>query len=239
VNVCIYPASKPEKIKARKTKEEADATRESILRAALDLFSEKGFSRTTFSDIAKRIGMTRGAVYWHFENKEALLTALIEFAHDYKDQLVESKIPDIQTLDDLREAVVMYGRVTAEDELVRKMHFFMHFQMEWSQELLGETHERINEIRRSHLEGFKHCFEVPQIAPHLKEGADLDQLVMTLAAFWMGTCNMFLANCPFKALMGSGDEAAGEAWKKGLPEAIGYGFDLVMNGILKEESGYE
>lgn len=52
----------------RRTKEEAEATRESVLRAALDLFSEKGYSRTTLNDIAKRIGMSRGAVYWHFVN---------------------------------------------------------------------------------------------------------------------------------------------------------------------------
>jgi AcrR family transcriptional regulator len=224
---------------ARRTKEEAEVTRENILRAALELFAEQGYSRTTFAQIGKRIGMTRGAVYWHFENKEALLTALVEFAHDYKDRLVESKIPDIQTLSDLRDAVVMYARVVAEDELVRKVQFFMHFQMEWSQDLLTETHEKINEIRRSHLEGFKHCFEVPQIASILKDGTDLDQLVVTIAAFWMGCCNMFLANCPFEALADDGDRAEGEAWQKSLTQAIGDGFDLIMNGVLNEESGNE
>lgn len=45
---------------ARRTNEQAQQTRENILRGALDVFSEKGFSRSTLSDIAKRIGMTRG-----------------------------------------------------------------------------------------------------------------------------------------------------------------------------------
>ena len=219
---------------ARKTKEEAAATRESILRAALDLFSEKGYSSTTFNDIAKRIGMTRGAVYWHFENKEALLTALVEFTHDYKDTLVEERVPDTETLADLREAVVMYARVVAEDDLVRKMQFFLNLQMEWSQDLLKETHEKIGEIRRSHLEGFRQCFEVPQIQPLLKSETDLDQLVLILAALWMGTCNMFLATCPF-ADVESGS-TAGRAWCDGLVKTIGDGFDMVMNGVLKEEN---
>ena len=222
---------------ARRTKEEADATRESILTAALDLFSEKGYSRTTFSNIAKRIGMTRGAVYWHFENKEALLTELVEFIHDYKDKLVEERIPEMDTLEDVREAVVMYARVVAEDDRVRKMQFFLHFQMEWSQDLLNETREQISQIRQSHLEEFKHCFEVPQVAPLLKEGTDLDPLVLTLAAAWMGTCNMFLASCPFKEV--EERSAVGTAWQEGLAHAIGRGFDMVMNGVLKEESGYE
>ncbi len=100
---------------ARKTKEEAQATRESVLIAALDLFSEKGFSRTTFSDIAKRIGMTRGAVYWHFDNKSALLAALIDYVHERKKQLVGIWIPDIRTMDDLRLAFVSHARMVAED----------------------------------------------------------------------------------------------------------------------------
>ena len=217
----------------RRTKEEAGATRESVLRVALDLFSEKGYSRTTFSDIAKRIGMTRGAVYWHFENKEALLAALMEFAHGYKERLVDERIPDIRTLADLRDAFVMYARVVAEDDLIHRFEFFVHFQMEWSQELLSETHKKLNEIRQSPLEEFKHCFEEPQIAPLVKEGTDLDQLVMTLAAFWMGTCNIFFGGCPFVELALPDEEASNGSWHLDLVEAIGHGFDLIMSGVLK------
>ncbi|MBU4603719.1 MAG: TetR family transcriptional regulator, partial [Proteobacteria bacterium] len=53
---------------ARKTNEQAQETRRKILAGALNVFSEKGFSRSTLGDIAKRIGMTRGAVYWHFKD---------------------------------------------------------------------------------------------------------------------------------------------------------------------------
>lgn len=63
---------------ARKTKEEALKTRELLLDAAIEIFSTKGVSRTTLADIAKQANMTRGAVYWHFENKDAVLEALWE-----------------------------------------------------------------------------------------------------------------------------------------------------------------
>ena len=53
----------------RKTKAETENTKTQILQAALDSFYEKGFSKTSFDDIAKRIGMTKGAVYWYFRNK--------------------------------------------------------------------------------------------------------------------------------------------------------------------------
>jgi len=65
-------------IMARKTKEEALKTRDAILDAAVQIFSVKGVSRTTLANIAKEAGVTRGAIYWHFKNKEDLLGALWE-----------------------------------------------------------------------------------------------------------------------------------------------------------------
>lgn len=61
---------------ARRTKEDALKTRESIIDAAIELFASKGVSSTTLANIATKAGVTRGAVYWHFSNKDALIEAL-------------------------------------------------------------------------------------------------------------------------------------------------------------------
>jgi len=61
---------------ARKTKQEAQKTREAIIDAAVEMFSAQGVSRTTLVDIARQAGVTRGAIYWHFKNKVDLLDAL-------------------------------------------------------------------------------------------------------------------------------------------------------------------
>jgi TetR/AcrR family acrAB operon transcriptional repressor len=63
---------------ARKTKEDAQATRSAILDAAVRVFSIRGVSRASLADIAKEAGVTRGAIYWHFANKVDLLNALWE-----------------------------------------------------------------------------------------------------------------------------------------------------------------
>ena len=47
---------------ARKTKEDTEQTKSAILDSALRTFYEKGFSRTTFDEIAKRINLTKGAI---------------------------------------------------------------------------------------------------------------------------------------------------------------------------------
>ena len=62
----------------RRTKEEAEQTRRDIMTAALRTFDRRGISRTTMEHIAKDAGVTRGAIYWHFEHKQALLRAIRE-----------------------------------------------------------------------------------------------------------------------------------------------------------------
>ena len=62
---------------ARKSKEEAEKTRQAVIEAALDVFSEKGYVKATFDEIAARAGFTKGAVYWYFRNKADLVSALI------------------------------------------------------------------------------------------------------------------------------------------------------------------
>ena len=62
----------------RRTLENAMQTKKKILETAQRLFSRRGFERTSLSDIAKGAGCTRGAIYWHFENKEELLMSLLE-----------------------------------------------------------------------------------------------------------------------------------------------------------------
>lgn len=52
--------------------------RETILEAAKEVFSEKGFHATTIADVAKRAGMSYGSIYWYFDSKEALFHALMD-----------------------------------------------------------------------------------------------------------------------------------------------------------------
>ncbi len=62
----------------RKTKEDAEITRQQIINAARMVFLSKGVSKTTLEQIATRAGVTRGAVYWHFKNKTELFHAMRE-----------------------------------------------------------------------------------------------------------------------------------------------------------------
>lgn len=53
-------------------------TKQEILNAALDLFSVQGFEATSISQIANAVGIRKASLYSHFENKQAILVAIVK-----------------------------------------------------------------------------------------------------------------------------------------------------------------
>jgi AcrR family transcriptional regulator len=58
----------------------SEATRRKIIASAVELFNEIGYPATGLGDIIERAEMTKGALYYHFDSKESLATAIIEEA---------------------------------------------------------------------------------------------------------------------------------------------------------------
>lgn len=73
----------------RRTKEEAEKTRTAILASAERLFLARGVAHTSLDLIAKDAGVTRGAVYWHFENKAHLFHEMLNQVRLPPEQLIE------------------------------------------------------------------------------------------------------------------------------------------------------
>ena len=63
---------------ARRSKEDALATRNSLLDAAERVFLAQGVAGTSLNDIALAAGTTRGAIYWHFRDKADLFNAMMD-----------------------------------------------------------------------------------------------------------------------------------------------------------------
>ncbi len=61
----------------KRSKDDAKQTREAVLKAALKVFSAKGYARATLDEIARAAKVTRGAVYHHFTDKAAIYQALL------------------------------------------------------------------------------------------------------------------------------------------------------------------
>ncbi len=136
----------------RKTKQEAQATRELILDAAGTLFQRKGVSHTSLSDIACAAGVTRGAIYWHFENKVDLFNQMHARVHLPIESLSKQTASDAEPdpLDRLRDLLVLILRETVHNPRQRQVLEILFHKCEFICEM-GELVERQEAL---HLEAF-------------------------------------------------------------------------------------
>jgi len=197
----------------RKTKEEAENTRREIMKAALDVFCQKGYSRTTFEDIAARINLTKGAVYWHFKNKPDLLMELLRehFNNHFQNE------PVVNTLNDLRSVMVMEAERIQNDEEERKFLFFAMFQMEWSEAMVNKLHETILGVRDFPLQRIKNALTNIKNSGELAEDINIEEVALVVLHLWKGA----LAD---EIVSGSSGNFA---------NVIGKSIDLMINGIKK------
>ncbi len=82
-------------------------TRERILDVALELFGEHGYESTSLRDIAERLGVTKAALYYHFERKEDILLELHLRVH----ALGREALEELASLDDAQRRADAWPRV--------------------------------------------------------------------------------------------------------------------------------
>jgi AcrR family transcriptional regulator len=129
---------------SRKTKEEAEKTRSRILANALTLFVKKGYENTTFIDIAEKLKMTKGAVYWHFKSKSDLLSALMEEALNRFSSTLSERIKgrELTFVEVGNILVEIAERIVSEK---KRCEFFMLMQvgLKWTDKELANLAKRL------------------------------------------------------------------------------------------------
>lgn len=168
----------------RRTKAEAQATRQSILDAAEALFQARGVSRTSLQDIAAAAGVTRGAVYWHFEDKGALFNAMMERV---KLPLEETSArleacEAIQPLARLREMLVGTLSRIADDPQTHRVFEIATQKVEYSDEMAG-VRQRHRQAVQEHVATIARCLQRGGLAP--AQALGLHALVVGLIHTWM------------------------------------------------------
>jgi AcrR family transcriptional regulator len=84
----------------RATRPSADGTRERILAAALDLFSELSFDGATTRDIAARAGVTQPLLNYHFRSKDELWRAAVDGLFETLERALSSRADGLRGVDE-------------------------------------------------------------------------------------------------------------------------------------------
>lgn len=202
---------------ARKCKEDAEKTRLAIIDAALDVFSERGYAKATFDEIAARAGFTKGAVYWYFRNKADLVASLIIEYFEKKRLEIALNIPEADTLEDLLEYFVLWAKASREDLRFAKFNRFTICQMEWSEAVVNRVQKSLLTQRDFHLEKIKNVLVKLEKRGELKENIDVDMISEVIRSVYVGII--------FSSLNGMS--------KGDIVEKVRLGLSCMLNGIKK------
>ena len=157
---------------ARRTKQDALATRNLILDTAERVFQRRGVSRTSLHEIAQEAGLTRGAIYWHFENKAELFDAMmLRVTLPLESRLDRSCASDAQDpLIFLRRGVAEALGQTVRDPQVRRVFEIASHKTEYVDELevirdrrIAFREECLGDLERL----FAAAMELGQIGRHI------------------------------------------------------------------------
>jgi TetR/AcrR family acrAB operon transcriptional repressor len=170
----------------RRTKEDAEATKEDILKAAKDVFSRKGYTAATLADIAEQAGITKGAIYWHFDNKSELYQqVLAQGFTGYYDLMAGILTEDIPPLEKIKKAMTAVLVAFEQDEEYRASVGLLLFKTEASEEMQPVI-TRVVEFNQAIYTTLVELIEQGIARREIDPGVDPEQLAFGLMGFVHG-----------------------------------------------------
>ena len=172
----------------RKTKEEAEKTRARILASALSLFVKKGYEHTTFTDIAARLKLTKGAVYWHFASKEALLVELVDRALQKFRRQIEELMPTGElTFPAVADMMVKNAETLVADPRGCAFFRLMKCQIRWSDKSMDSVRaDLLTDDMFGPREAFRRAVANDIAAGRVSASVDAEEVAVVSMAIWDG-----------------------------------------------------
>lgn len=178
---------------ARRSKQDAQLTRDAILDAAEQVFRDKGVARARMEDIAQGANCTRGAVYWHFRNKTDVLLALSERVslplYDQINQLIAARPAD--PLGAWRDHLLHWvGKIELCEQQQNTCDILIN-----RCELSGEL-ESLRDLERQRsaffIDSTRRLFEMARDAGQLRPDADLALAALAMHGMIHGLIRLWL-----------------------------------------------
>lgn len=179
---------------ARKTKAEAQQTRQQIIEAARDVFHEHGVARSTLEQVACRAGLTRGAVYWHFKDKTELFQAVREDVFDPMNERLDAILltdRHSNPLDAIEAALQELFLVLDECPTVRQMLEIMLLRCEYADEFAAVQPES-ERPGTEFLERLEGVYEKAAAQGLLRPGANPEAMALDTWVFVGGLVHVLI-----------------------------------------------
>jgi AcrR family transcriptional regulator len=176
----------------RRTKSESEETRQRILDAAEAVFLDIGVSRASLDRIATEARVTRGAIYWHFANKEELFSAMLDRVHGLHEAvLARSFLNEADPLKGVLDWALDVIQLFAAEEHTRRVYRIIVTRCEYVGEMQDalawqcDLHDRM-EVN------FVQAFEAAAAAGQLAPDWSAKSAATTLECFMSGMLDNWL-----------------------------------------------
>jgi AcrR family transcriptional regulator len=172
-------------VKNEPSTDKGEQTQRHIFQSALDLFREKGFDPTTMQDVASRAGVAKGAAYYYFPSKEAIIQAYYESVQADQERICSEAFAQRKDLRSrLRTAMHTKFDLAEGDRKLLGVVFRYTGEPSHPLSCLGDG---TSEIRRRSIDVFREAIS------HEKLPKDLNELLpVALWALQMGLLVLFL-----------------------------------------------
>lgn len=202
----------------KKTKQKAIETKNIIFDSALKVFGKKGFSSTTLDDIAKEAGISRGAIYWNFKNKQDLYVCLLKeyFNDNFYENLKYNDQSNKDPINAIKEYMYNYFKILINNEDTRKYMEILRYKTEVKTDI-GEVLKVEQEIDLKIKEELSKLIKLAIEAGKIRDDINEDVISMSALSYLNGIEDSWLINPEAFAL---------EAYLDNL-------IDIFIDGIVK------
>ncbi|EGI6810113.1 multidrug efflux transporter transcriptional repressor AcrS [Escherichia coli] len=179
---------------AKRTKAEALKTRQELIETAIAQFAQYGVSKTTLNDIADAANVTRGAIYWHFENKIQLFNEMWLQQPSLRELIQERLTAGLEhePFLQLREKLIVGLQFIAEIPRQQALLQILYHKCEFSDEMLAEAviREKMGFNPQILREVLQACQQQGCVANNL----DLDVVMIIIDGAFSGIVQNWLMN---------------------------------------------
>jgi TetR/AcrR family acrAB operon transcriptional repressor len=178
----------------KRTKEEAAVTRAAVLKAALSVFSAKGYAVATLDDVAAAAKVTRGAIYWHFKGKADLYNSLVQDLSARGASVVQDSVAEGGTLIEvLRRVFVRQCALIEEDKEARAVMELALFKTGLDPELQAGRKKQLD-AGNALVEGIADAMRQGIELGVLRDDMDPVDMARAFIAFENGAIQLWLAS---------------------------------------------
>lgn len=118
-------------------------TVENIISVSAKLFSEKGYDKTSMQDIVGALGMSKGAIFHHFNSKEDIFNAVMNKQSEYAEQILNKWVDEMEGLTAKEKLMGILER-NMNDQQIHSLDSILSSQIQSSHFVMANMQDCVN-----------------------------------------------------------------------------------------------